>query len=131
MKYYKMDFTEENIPKIMANINDAIILQTNNIEYWIEKEIEAKDKYMEALANYKKKYAQTLLKILAGEIKTNDKQVAQSIADKVAKAHCWEEEIQVDITKSQLESIHSRKDLEVEKLYTLKKLIEDRKTLGG
>ena len=131
MKYYGIDFIEENIPKIIANIDDTIILQTNNVEFYVKKEIEAKEEYINSLAEYKKKYAQTLLKVLTGEIKTGDKQIAQSIADKVTKAYCADEEIKVDIAKSKLEAVQSRKDLEVEKLYTLKKLIEDRKTLGG
>jgi len=125
MKHYRIEFTEENLPKILAQIDRALTLQTNNYEYAMNNEIAKREAYYDARNDYLREYHKTLLEILA------KKEVAQTMSEKVAKARVSEHELKMNIAEGEYKSAISKSMVELEKMNSIKKLVDGRGKIGG
>ena len=123
MKYdplvpFHIDIQAENALAYIINHADEVLLKaTHNYEVAVELECRAREKYYE-------KYNQVLLALIKGAEKIGEKVVAQSVADKTAKALCSVEFIDYEnsIRKSSVAE---------EKMNSIKKLLDQRTKLGG
>ena len=125
MKYYQIDFTAGNLPKILAQIDKVLTLQTNNYEYAMDNEIAKREEYYRIRNDYLREYHKILLEILA------KKEVAQTMAEKVAKARVSEYELKMNIAEGEYKSAISKSTIELEKMNSIKKLVDGRSKIGG
>ena len=131
MKYEHISFSANDLANIVYNIEEKILIQTNNFEVLTLETNAARKEYIEKNAEYEHAFNKYYLNILAGKVYPGQKPVAQSVAKDVAKAMTGMKKTNADIAKSKLESTGAKAGIELEKLNALKKLADARQRLGG
>lgn len=122
MKYdplvpYHLELNPDNLAFVLAHAEETLLKATHNYECYVELECRARQAYHE-------KYDACLLALLRGAEKIGEKVVAQSVAEKTAKAMCGQAYVDY-------ENAIRRADVAEEKMNSIKKLLDQRIKLGG
>ena len=131
MEYKHIDIAG-NLQYILAHMDGALATLINNYEVLTEEQIKAYQDYMDFSRAYKRLLNENYINIIMGEEKNGEnKKIATTAADKMAKALSVDAEVRVDQAKAILEGVLARKELELEKINICKRLIDSRTHLGG
>ena len=115
---YHIDLhTDAALQYIISHADEVLIKATHNYECAVELECRSRQEYYE-------KYNACFLSLLSGAEKVGEKIVAQSVAEKTARAMCGQQYI--DYENSQ-----RRASVAEEKMNSIKKLLDQRSKLGG
>jgi len=114
---YHIELNPENLAYVLSNAEETLLKATHNFEVSIELECRYRQAYYE-------KYNATFIALLRGAEKVGEKIVAQSVAEKTARAMCGQQYI--DYENSQ-----RRASVAEEKMNSIKKLLDQRSKLGG
>ena len=122
MKYdplvpYHIELNPDNLAVVLSHAEEVLLKATHNYECAVELEC----RYREI---YYKKYNASLLSLLSGAEKIGEKIVAQSVAEKTARAMCGQEYVD-------FENAIRHADVAEEKMNSIKKLLDQRIKLGG
>jgi len=112
-----LDLSPDKLHYVLANADETLLKATNNFEVAVELECRAREKYYE-------KFNSCFLAFLRGAEKLGEKIVAQSVAEKAAKAVCGQEFVEY-------ENAQRRAEVAEEKMNSIKKLLDQRTKLGG
>ena len=122
MKYdplvpYHLELSPDNLAAVLGHAEEVLLKATHNFEVAVELECRYRQAYYE-------KYNACLLSLLSGAEKIGEKIVAQSVAEKTARAMCGSAYVDYE------NSINRAKVAE-EKMNSIKKLLDQRIKLGG